>query len=85
VHIILSHLHITVIFRWFKMKANMIEIAVLGEYKRKESSGSTLNRYLAFIRSILRKASLEWEWIDKAPKIRLYNESKRRVRWIPTE
>jgi integrase len=37
------------------------------------------------IRAILRKACLEWEWIDKAPKIRLYKESKRRVRWITPE
>jgi integrase len=61
------------------------EIAAIGEYKRKESSGPTANRYLALIRSILRKACLEWEWIYRAPKIRLYKESKRRVRWITPE
>jgi integrase len=61
------------------------EIAAIGEYKRTESSGPTANRYLALIRAILRKACLEWEWIDKAPKIRLYKESKRRVRWITPE
>jgi len=61
------------------------EIAAIGERKRKESSGPTANRYLALIRAILRKACLEWEWIDKAPKIRLYKESKRRVRWITPE
>lgn len=61
------------------------EIAAIGEYKRLESSGPTANRYLALIRSILRKACLEWEWIDKAPKVRLYKEAKRRVRWITPE
>jgi len=61
------------------------EIAVIAERKRQESSGPTANRYLALIRAILRKASHEWEWIDRAPKIRLYQESKRRVRWITPE
>ena len=61
------------------------EIAAIGECKRLESSGPTANRHLALIRSILRKAWLEWEWIDKAPKIRLYKEAKRRVRWITPE
>jgi integrase len=28
---------------------------------------------------------VEWEWIDKVPKIRLYKEAKRRVRWITPE
>lgn len=58
------------------------EIIAIGEYKKAESSGSTANRYLALIRAILRKACLEWEWIDKAPQVKLYKEPKRRVRWI---
>jgi len=56
------------------------EIIVIGERKKAESSGSTANRYLALIRAILRKACHEWEWIDKAPQVKLYKESKRRVR-----
>ncbi len=35
-----------------------------------EVSNSTVNRMLALIRAILRKAALEWEWLDKVPKIR---------------
>ena len=57
-------------------------IAEVGEIKRKETSPSTANRYLALIRAILRRATLDWEWIDKAPYIRLYKEPKRRIRWI---
>lgn len=49
------------------------------------SSGATANRFLALIRAILRKACYEWEWIEKAPKVRLYKEAKRRVRWITLE
>ena len=61
------------------------EIAAIGEKKRVESSGPTANRYLALIRSILRSACNDWEWLDKAPKVRLYKESTRRVRWITPE
>jgi len=58
------------------------DIAAIGDHKRKQSSGPTANRYLALIRAILRKAAFDWEWIDKAPRVRLYKETKRRVRWI---
>jgi integrase len=60
-------------------------IARIGEIKAQEASPSTANRYLALIRSILRKAVYEWEWLDKAPKIRMYREPKRRVRWLKKE
>jgi len=45
-------------------------------------SNSTVNRMLALIRAILRKAALEWEWLEKVPKIRLLPEPSRRIRWI---
>jgi integrase len=61
------------------------EIAAIGERKKAEASGATANRFLALIRAILRKAWLEWRWIDQAPKVRLYPEPKRRVRWITPE
>ena len=61
------------------------DIAAIGERKKAEASGPTANRYLALIRAILRKACFEWEWIDKAPKVKLYKEAKRRVRWITPE
>ena len=60
----------------------------IGAAKRDEagSSASTANRHLALIRSILRAARDEWEWVDRIPMIRLYTEPKRRIRWItPTE
>jgi integrase len=57
-------------------------VARIGEVKKNEASSATANRYLALIRTILRKASLEWQWIDQAPKIRLYPEPKGRVRWL---
>jgi hypothetical protein len=30
---------------------------------------------MALIRAILRKAALEWEWIDRVPKVTLYREA----------
>jgi integrase len=43
---------------------------------------STVNRYLGLIRSILRRARDEWEWIDKAPKVKLFKEPPGRERSI---
>lgn len=54
-------------------------------FSAQEASPPTANRFLALIRAVLRKAALEWEWIDKVPKIRLYKEAKRRIRWLTPE
>lgn len=48
--------------------------------KLKESTASTVNRYLALIRTILRKAHYEWEWLDRIPKVTLYREPDGRTR-----
>ena len=60
-------------------------IARIGDIKAKEAKPATANRVLALIRTVLRRAALEWEWIDKAPRIRLFKEAKRRVRWLTPE
>lgn len=57
----------------------------IGHSKAKETSPSTANRHLALIRAILRKACHDWEWIDKVPKLRLFPEPKRRIRWLQPE
>ncbi|HEY6281259.1 MAG TPA: site-specific integrase, partial [Burkholderiales bacterium] len=36
----------------------------------------------ALIRAILRKAVYDWEWLDKAPKVRMFKEAQRRIRWL---
>lgn len=46
---------------------------------------ASINRMLALVRAILRKAEREWEWIEKAPLIRLYKEDNKRIRWITHE
>jgi len=53
--------------------------------KLKEASKATVNRYLALIRSILIRARDEWEWIEKAPKIRLFKENNVRERSLTIE
>ncbi|HKJ95403.1 MAG TPA: site-specific integrase, partial [Gammaproteobacteria bacterium] len=46
---------------------------------------STANRYLALVRAILRRAASEWGWIESAPRVRLYVERSRRIRWLTPE
>lgn len=45
-------------------------------------SNGRVNRMLAVLRTILRKAVYDWEWIDRHPKIKILPEPTRRVRWI---
>ncbi len=51
----------------------------------KEGSKGTCNRYLALVRAILRRARDEWEWIDKAPKVKLFKETNSRERSLTVE
>lgn len=60
---------------------DLIELIAL----RKAADGvkpATVNRFLAVIKTILRKACFEWDWTDKVPKIRMRKESTRRVRFL---
>ena len=88
-----SHLYDVVRMKWlqqFLRTKSLREITRdvvmrVAETKRQESSGPNANRYIALIRAILRRAEREWDWLDKAPTVRLYPEPKRRVRWITPE
>ena len=62
------------------------KIDQITEAKLKEGvSNATVNRTLEVLRAVLRRAWLEWEWIDKVPKVRMLPEAKRRIRWITKE
>lgn len=50
--------------------------------KAEGCSNATVNRYLAFIKSALRIAKTEWEWIDEIPKIKFLKEDNERVRFL---
>ena len=43
---------------------------------------ATRNRYYQLVRSILRRAMREWQWIDKVPVVRLHREPEGRVRYL---
>jgi integrase len=57
----------------------------LAQKKHMTAKEATVNRYLALIRAILRRAVNDWEWLEKAPHVRLYPEPARRVRWLLLE
>lgn len=48
-------------------------------------TNATVNRTLEVLRAILRAAEREWDWIDRAPHVRMLQEPKRRIRWITHE
>jgi len=45
-------------------------------------TNATVNRMLEILRALLRRAVNEWEWLDKAPVIRMLPEPTRRIRWL---
>ena len=53
--------------------------------KLKTSGKSTVNRYLALVRAVLIRARDDWEWINKAPKVKLFREGAGRERSITVE
>ncbi len=71
-----EHFHIQDLTR-----LNIDEILDIVQHER-EISNARVNRLASFIRAMLNMACDEWEWIDKAPKIRMRSESQMRIRWI---
>jgi len=56
------------------------------EARRAEGvSNATVNRTLEVVRAILRKCVNEWEWLDKAPQVRMLKEPTRRIRFLTHE
>lgn len=45
-------------------------------------SAVTVNRMLEVARAVLRRAASEWEWIDRAPSVRMLVVPKKRIRWL---
>ena len=45
-------------------------------------SPATVNRVMEVLRAILRRCADEWEWIDRAPKVRMLKEPTRRIRYL---
>jgi integrase len=53
--------------------------------RAKIATQSTANRYLAVIRTVLRKACHEWEWVERVPKVALFREKEGRIRSLTQE
>jgi integrase len=51
----------------------------------KGNKPATVNRYLATVRSLLKMAQDEWQWIDSFPKIRMLGGEVERDRWLTRE
>lgn len=48
-------------------------------------ANATVNRTLSLLRAILRRCERDWEWIDRAPAVRLLKEPTRRIRFLTRE
>ena len=48
-------------------------------------SNATVNRTLELLRAILRKSVNDWEWLERAPQIRMLKEPTRRIRFLTRE
>jgi integrase len=48
-------------------------------------SNATVNRTLELLRAILRKCVNDWEWLDRAPSVRMLKEPTRRIRFLTRE
>ncbi len=51
----------------------------------RQCSRSTVNRYMALVRTVLNLACKEWEWVDRVPKVPMYSEPQGRVRFLTEE
>lgn len=56
-----------------------------GPARHIEPKPATVNRTLEIIRSVLRLARDDWEWIDHIPTVKLLKEPTRRISWITRE
>lgn len=58
------------------------KVEELRQLRRKDSSTETVNRYMALLRSILRIARDDWEWVEKIPKVPMYPKKTRPPRFL---
>ncbi len=81
-------------FRWLhghlaKMELSEINrdvVEQIAQARRRDGvRNGTVNRTLALLRSVLRAAAEDWEWLNRAPRVRLLPEPKGRVRFLTTE
>jgi integrase len=71
-------------FRLNDINGDVVWSIVEGE-RKKGNKPATINRCLALVRSILRMAHFDWQWIDSIPKVRLLSGEVERDRWLTKE
>lgn len=80
--------------RWWQPRLEGMDLTqitrdVVDRYKQESQragvSDATTNRRLQVLRAILRRAALEWEWLDRLPRFRLLKEPQGRVRYLTRE
>lgn len=59
-----------------------VRIYKSGQKRECKPGVDTVNRFLTTLRALLYKARDEWEWIERAPKVKTLKGAKSRVRWI---
>lgn len=83
-------------FKWILVHCNQHSIdlnsispAFISKLVDKKRAGgaseATINRMLALIKSVLRLAKNEWQWVDRTPHIKLKKEANRGLRWLTKE
>ncbi|MDP2016953.1 site-specific integrase [Hydrogenophaga sp.] len=79
--------------RWFYPHLggkDLVDInrALLDQVRAVRANGmapATANRYMAVVRTILRRACIEWEWLDRVPKVGMMKDSGGRLRSLTRE
>jgi integrase len=66
-------------------RAEQNKLNCQGKDTGKPVTHAEVNRMLALLRTILKAACDDWEWLDRIPKVKLFKENKKRVRWITQE
>lgn len=78
-------------FRWLHpflsgLPLSSVDRAVVERVRQSKidsgASNATVNRVLALLRSVLRRAANDWEWIQRPPHFRMLREPTRRVRYL---
>ncbi len=79
--------------RWFQpylggkdlVDINRALLDQVRDIRGKGVRAGTVNRYMALVRAILRKACNEWEWTDRAPKVGMMRDRGGRIRSLSRE
>lgn len=78
--------------RWFLQHREVAELA-LHEIDRdaleaarttlaQELGETTVNHYMATVRAVLRRAQLEWNWLESVPKVPMFRRRLAEPRWL---